>query len=277
MSKKEKANSTKLYDILWGVMIAAYAVWMIFFLKFDTYPAAETGIMSLPVYIAWIIFSTAYLFLFPYFIKRMLFSDKFGNADKYFCFANLIFSCVFVTWYGFFRNPLELTASMIGLEFPWHFKMWGLFASLSVFTNTLYNYRKNGCKSKIGLICASVGAAGLYVTINVPSAGEELILNSLRCMSHWSSALVFAILGSAGLIIGLFHKAKQKNVLYTVLLVVFSAILLVMIILLVTVGKNGLIESLPMWAMYIVMIIANYTNLGDKQHTKEEKKTAVVK
>ena len=115
----------------------------------------------------------------------------------------------------------------------------------------------------------------MFVTINVPSAGEELILNSLRCMSHWTGALVFAFGCAVPVIIFLVHMAKTRDKRFIVSTVVFSAILLTMLILLATVGKNGIIESLPMWAVYILMFLINFTKLFELKKT-EEKQPALV-
>ncbi len=267
---------SKAYTVLWAVIIAAYAVWMLFFMRYDTYPSAETGITSPSVHIIWTLFSALALALFPVYIKVLLFGKEPGEGVKYFCLANLIFGCAFITWYGFFKDPFEFTASMIGLEFPWHFKMWGLFASLSIFTNTLYMYRLNDYHSKAGVICGSIGSAAIFVTINVPSAGEDLILTSLRCMSHWTGALVFAFMCAAGIVIFLISMAKTKNKRYIALLTVFGAILAAMLILLVTVGKNGVIESLPMWAAYVLLFAVNFTGIFKVNKTAALKREAVT-
>ena len=49
MSEKKEQSGYKKYLVLWLVMIAAYAVWMIFFLRYDTYPLEDTGMLK-PMY-----------------------------------------------------------------------------------------------------------------------------------------------------------------------------------------------------------------------------------
>lgn len=279
VSEKKEQSGYKKYLVLWLVMIAAYAVWMIFFLRYDTYPLEDTGMLKPVYYVLWTAFSIAYLLLFPLFIKLFLYGKEPGRGLKIFSLVALIFGCVYITWYGFFKNPIEFTASMIGLDYPWHFKMWGLFASLSIFTNVLYMYRKNNYHSTAGVVCGSLGCMAIFVTINVPSAGEELILNSLRCMSHWIGALLFAFLCAASIVIFLLNRCRTKNKRYIALTAVFAAILALMLILLVTVGKNGLIESLPMWAAYLLLFFVNFTGVfDDKKRTAElpEKEPAKV-
>lgn len=268
------------YKVLWLVMTAAYAVWMIFFMKPDTYPPAETGMTNPIFYPIWVALSCVFLLLFIFYISRLLYSEKVGKGMRIFSLISLIFGCAFITWYGFFKNPFEFTASMIGLEYPWHFKMWGIFASLSVFCNTLLMYRKYDYYSRAGVICGSVGSAAIFVTINVPSAGEDLILTSLRCMSHWTGALLFAFLAAAPVVIFLISMAKRRNKKFTVLLVAFAAILITMLVLLVVVGKNGVIESLPMWAAYLLLFLVNYTglfNIKPEAKAIESKQKAAVK
>ena len=122
---------------------------------------------------------------FPVYIKLFLYGREPGKALKYFCLIGLVAGCAYITWYCFLKNPFEYTASMIGLEYPLQFKLWGLLSSVTIFTNVLYMYRINGYHSRAGVICGSIGCAAIFVTISVPPQAK-LILNSLRCMSHWT-------------------------------------------------------------------------------------------
>ena len=136
-------------------------------------------------------------------------------------------------------------------------------------------YRKNNYLGKAGAIIASLGCAAIYVTINVPSAGLDLVMTA-RCLSHWATALIFAFLGAAGVIIFLLHKSKQKDKKYIVATVIFVAVLLLMLVLLVTVGKSAFIENLPMWVVYVLLFIINFTSFFDKSK-KESKEKVLVK
>lgn len=259
---------------MWIVFAAIYAVWMCFFMKADTYPAADTGMLK-PIYFPiWIVGSSIIMLFYIFLLNRYLNADL-GKGDKAFALVSLIFGCVFITWYGFFKNPFEFTASMIGLEYPWHFKMWGIFAPISIYVNTIYMYRKFGYNSKAGIISGSVGCAAMFVTINVPSAGEELVLTSLRCMSHWTGALVFAFCCAAPIVIFLLRMARAKNKKFIALTVIFCAVLAAMLVLLATVGKDGVIESLPMWATYLLLFLVNFTSLFDVKK-ESEKQPALV-
>ena len=296
-----KDKFKNVYIALWGIIAVAYGVWMSVFMSWDKYPyiipteadmnlpneefvAKFDGMLYEPlfssetVYWLWVIFSTVLLFLYGVFMSKILFSPKVGKATTVFCALNLIAGCAFITWYGFLSFPAQfgniltdVTASMLGLRYPLYFRIWGVLASVSIFTNTIYMYRKNNYQGKTGAIIASLGCAAIYVTINVPSAGLDLVMTA-RCLSHWATALIFAFLGAAGVIIFLFHKSKQKDKKYIVATVIFVAVLLLMLVLLVTVGKSAFIENLPMWVVYVLLFIINFTSFFDKTEIKEKQK-----
>lgn len=174
MSKVKKQPSFKAYAAMWIAIIAAYAVWMIAFMRkivLVNYATVEertvdgithaniSGMMGHEwLYPIWVAVSCICLAMFIVYIKVLLYGKEPGKALKIFCLFGVIFGCVYVTWYGFFGDQpfIEkvkfITASMIGLDFPWHFRGWGVIASATVFTNTLYAYRKFGYHSRAGVI-----------------------------------------------------------------------------------------------------------------------------
>ena len=258
-------------------MTAIYTVWMLDFMRYNTYTVANTLLEkemypSKLIYYVWVIVSVSIFFIYPEFIQRIYYAKKLTKANKIFNIITLVIGCVYITAYGFLKNPLEYTASMMGLFYPWLFKLWCVFSGISIFTNTLYMYRKNSYENTAGIFCASIGCAALFVTVNVPSAGEDLVM-TLQCLSHWSTALIFAVLGAAGIVIFLVHKCMEKDKRYISLTVAFVGVLALMLVLLVTVGKNGLIENLPMWAAYIVLFLINFTALFDAEKGKMYIKT----
>lgn len=288
----------KIYTVMWGVVAVIYGLWMTFIMSWDQFkyiipteadlalPAEDfiakfDGMLYGPMYASetvywlWVIGSTILLFFYAFFIKKILFADKLTKPTKIFCTLNLIAGFVFITWYGFLSFPeqfgnilTDVTASMLGLKYPLEYKIWGVLSSLSIFTNVLYMYRKNNYYSKAGIIITSLGCAALFVTINVPSAGLELIMTA-RCLGHWASALIFAFFGAAGMIIFLFHKCKEKDKKYIIATIIFVIILALMLVLLVTVGKSAFIENLPMWVAYALLFIINFTSFFDKKEVKE--------
>lgn len=292
----------KVYTWLWGIIAAVYGLWMALFMSWDQYPyiiptdadmqlpaeafvAKFDGMLYEPLYPnalvfwLWVVASTVLLVCYALFIRKILFGKEITKLTTVFCMVNLLAGFVFITWYGFLSFPeqfgnilTDVTASMLGLRYPWYFKAWGVLASLSIFTNTIYMYRKNNYKGKAGVIVTSLGCAAIFVTINVPSAGLDLVMTA-RCLSHWATALIFAFLGAAGVIIFLFHKCREKDKKYIIATVIFIAVLLLMLVLLVTVGKSAFIENLPMWVAYALLFIINFTSFFDKKEKKVIKET----
>ena len=284
----------KAFTIMWSIIAAVYGLWMAIFMSWDQFPyiiptdadmalpaeefiAKFDGMLYEPLYAnstvfwLWVIASTVLLFFYGFFIRKILFAEKLTKGTTIFCVVNLIAGCAFITWYGFLSFPeqfgnilTDITASMLGLRYPWYFKLWGVLASLSIFTNTLYMYRKNNYYGKGGIIVTSLGCASIFITVNVPSAGLDLVMTA-RCISHWATALIFAFFGAAGIVIFLFHKCKEKDTKYIVATVIFVAVLVVMLILLVTVGKSAFIENLPMWVAYALLFVINFTSFFDKK------------
>ncbi len=280
----------KGYLALWGGIIAAYLVWMVAFMKdivlvhyekaaartVDGYTYPDiTGMMGKHwLYPVWVIVSVLTLALFVVYIKKILYAEKLTGAIKWICLVGAVFGCVFVIWYGMFDtvnaagDPATfmdkvkyITASMIGLMWPWHFRGWGVIASATVFMNTMYTYRKYGYNSRLGVIMGSIGSAAIYMTINCPSMGDKDKDFSIpRCSVHWAGALLFAVCCAAPLVIFLFSKARKEKGRYLFGLIVFCAILALMAVLLVTVGKSAIIENIPMVAAYVLLLILNFTD-----------------
>lgn len=293
-----------LYTGICGAIAVVYGLWMSLFMRWDQFPytiptdadmllpaeefiAKFDGMLYEPLYTSktvfwlWVIASTVMLHLYAVYIRKILFAQKLTKTTTVFCVINLIAGFAFITWYGFLSFPsqfgnilTDVTASMLGLRYPWYFRIWGVLASLSIFTNTLYMYRKNNYKGKAGVIVTSIGCASIYVTINVPSAGLDLVMTA-RCLSHWATALIFAFLGAAGVIIFLLHKFRQKDKKYMIATIVFCAVLMLMLVLLVTVGKSAFIENLPMWVAYALLFIINFTSFFDKKEIESAEKETV--
>jgi len=144
---------------------------------------------------------------------------------------------------------------MIGLDYPVHFKLWGVFSSISLILNITYMYKNNDYTKKIGRGLMYTGCICIMITVHIPST--EIM--SLQLVAHWSTALLFGALNAAAIAVFLYEKARQsKKMLYT--LVIFVLMLVAMIILLIIFGKNGVIESIPMWGTYGILFLINYTD-----------------
>ena len=282
----------KGYLVMWIAISWAYLIWMVFFMKdivlVNYATVAERtvdGVLHANIsgmlghewlYPVWVVFSTVCLLMFIFYIKDILYAPQLTKAIKAFCLVGIIFGCVYVTWYGFFGDQpfiekvKTITASMIGLDFPWHFRGWGVFASMTIFTNTMFAYRRYDYNSKLGVILGSIGSAAIFVTINCPSMGEEMHLDSPRCMAHWAGALIFAFCCAAPMVILLFSKARKEKGAFLAAFIIFCAILATMLVLLITVGKSAIIENIPMQAAYILLFLLNFTNIFEKKAAAKE-------
>ena len=108
--------------------------------------------------------------------------------------------------------------------------------------------------------------------------GEEMHLDSARCMAHWTGALLFAFCCAAPMVLLLINKARELKGRFMVGLIVFCAILLTMLVLLLTVGKSAIIENIPMQAAYVLLFLLNFTNIFPvkKSEKAPAKETATV-
>ena len=290
--QQTKNRMPKGYLAMWIAISLAYLIWMVFFMKdivlVNYATVAERtvdGVLHANIsgmlghewlYPVWVVLSTVCLLMFIFYIKDILYAPQLTKAIKAFCLIGIIFGCVYVTWYGFFGDQpfiekvKTITASMIGLDFPWHFRGWGVFASMTIFTNTMFAYRRYNYNSKLGVILGSIGSAAIFVTINCPSMGEEMHLDSPRCMAHWAGALIFAFCCAAPMVILLFSKARKEKGAVLAAFIIFCAILATMLVLLITVGKSAIIENIPMQAAYILLFLLNFTNIFEKKAAAKE-------
>lgn len=290
--QQTKNRMPKGYLAMWIAISLAYLIWMVFFMKdivlVNYATVAERtvdGVLHANIsgmlghewlYPVWVVLSTVCLLMFIFYIKDILYAPQLTKAIKAFCLIGIIFGCVYVTWYGFFGDQpfiekvKTITASMIGLDFPWHFRGWGVFASMTIFTNTMFAYRRYNYNSKLGVILGSIGSAAIFVTINCPSMGEEMHLDSPRCMAHWAGALIFAFCCAAPMVILLFSKARKEKGAFLAAFIIFCAILATMLVLLITVGKSAIIENIPMQAAYILLFLLNFTNIFEKKAAAKE-------
>lgn len=290
--QQTKNRMPKGYLAMWIAISLAYLIWMVFFMKdivlVNYATVAERtvdGVLHANIsgmlghewlYPVWVVLSTVCLLMFIFYIKFILYAPQLTKAIKAFCLVGIIFGCVYVTWYGFFGDQpfiekvKTITASMIGLDFPWHFRGWGVFASMTIFTNTMFAYRRYNYNSKLGVILGSIGSAAIFVTINCPSMGEEMHLDSPRCMAHWAGALIFAFCCAAPMVILLFSKARKEKGAFLAAFIIFCAILATMLVLLITVGKSAIIENIPMQAAYILLFLLNFTNIFEKKAAEKE-------
>lgn len=175
--------------------------------------------------------------------------------NRILCLVAWVVGVVYITVYGFLKNPIEYTASMIGLDYPVAFIFWGILSSIALFLNIRLMYRRYRIRNRIGYICMALGSVCIMTTVFIPST-EEM---GLQLIAHWGTALLFAVFFAAAIILFLILLARKKDRASLITLIAFALILILMLALLGVFGKNGLIESLPMWAAYLILFLYNYT------------------
>lgn len=197
------------------------------------------------------------------------------TRNRWFCLAWLLFGAAYFTWYGFLKDPNEFTASMIGLDYPGLFKLWGLFTTISLALNTMYLYRKYNYTKKVGRVCLIIAACCIAITVHIPSTEEF----GLQLVAHWSTALAFAAFNALAIGLCLLNKAKTSK-LFMAMLILFIAMLALMIVLLLIFGKSGTIENIPLWGAYLILLIMNLypERKTGEQHvqTSERKEEALI-
>lgn len=192
--------------------------------------------------------------------KRADKADIREKIFKYTAMVLLIGSFIYFTVYGFLSNPFlpSGTASEIGLKYPTAFKFWGFTTSLALTVNLVYTYTRKPLSKKAasiaGYVCMGLGVACLMTCVHIPSTREP----GLQMYAHWSTALLFAVFFAAAIVLHLVFPEKP-NKKYKIALICFCALLGAIIIALLAAGKNGFIESLPMWAAYIIIFLDNFT------------------
>ena len=279
----------KGYAVMWVIFAAAYAIWMIFFMPKYVLDNYENMLSEMTIdgkiygnlsgmvgahwlYPLWVIFSVASLLLFIFYIKKFLCCEKQTKGMAVAACVILVVGCAFVVGYGFLgEEPFidkvrYITASMIGMNYPWMFRLWGVLGAASLFINTLYCYRKFNYNSKVGIIAGSIGAVAIYVTVNCPSMGEKALsfFPRPRMVGHWAGALIFAFGCAVPVVLFLFNSAKRLKGKFAVTAVVFVALLLLMLALLIFVGKSAIIENIPMVAAYALLLAFNFTHFYDE-------------
>lgn len=293
MNQLKTRQMPKAYTIFWCVLTAAYTLWLAGPMRgtiLNTYETASertvdgylyndvTGFVGhhglFPI---WVILSALTLLAYILYLKKILYANELGKAAKLFCQVVVILGCVYLLGYALLDAPNSegemasmsdklkyVTASMIGLVWPWLFKLWGILGAAALFTNIMYCYRKFEFNSKLGVIMGSIGAAAIYMTINVPSFGEDIDFTVPRCIMHWTGSLLFAVCIAAPLVIFLFQRGRRVKGKLWGAFWGFAGILALMVVLLITVGKSAMIENLPMIAGFVLLYMLNFTTFFDE-------------
>lgn len=185
--------------------------------------------------------------------------------NRIFCMFWLFIGVGFITWFGALKVPLEdgsgyypmfvRTASVIAMYYAKLYYLWMIFMIIALFLNIKYMYRHNDYEGKLGKALMYAGFVCIIVTKIVPHAES-----GIPKLIHWTAALSFGVFCAASVILFLGNKAKT-NKRFKITLILFIAVLAIMLILLVLFKENGAIETLPIWAAYLILFLVNFTKI----------------
>ncbi|GEM_PF-296360 len=171
------------------------------------------------------------------------------------CMAVLLMALVYNVIFGCVRNPLgeENTISWIGYDHPFGFLAWGGLTAAAFFLNISYLYRRYHYTGKIGAVALYTAPMMAMTVIFINDWGWEHVL-------HWIGAIGFIALNGAALLLFFLHNFK-KHIRYKITSFAVAGMLLAMLVILLTVGKSGLLELVPMWIAMALLFLVNFTEI----------------
>lgn len=179
--------------------------------------------------------------------------------NKYFCAALVVAAFIFGIWFPFYNNdPLQVdgTVSILGERYPALFWVWALLSAAAFFIGIKYMYKKFACKSRLADALLIIAAAGmLAVALTLGQRGNHLLT-----VIHWLGAIIFALANGVALLL-FFVRGMKIAKSFRVTGAVVAVVIAGMVVWLCTVGKSGLLEALPMEFMFILIFIADFTNI----------------
>ena len=175
--------------------------------------------------------------------------------SKALCVSLLLMALVFNVIFGCLRNPLgeDNTISWIGYDHPFGFIVWGTLTAAAFYVSISRIYRRYNYSGKLGTAALHIAPfmAATFVFIN--DWGWEHVI-------HWIGAIGFIALNCAALLLFFLHNFK-KHISYKITTFAVAAMLLAMLVILLTIGKSGLLELVPIWISMILLILINTTDI----------------
>ena len=125
--EKQTTKMPRALQYLWWGMTVAYTAWMCVWMRWDTYTPENTLLeremyADKTVYLFWVAGSVLLMIAYPILLEKLLYAKQQTKTQKLFCLGTLLAGCAYITAYGFLKSPIEYTASMMGLYYPWLFK-----------------------------------------------------------------------------------------------------------------------------------------------------------
>lgn len=174
--------------------------------------------------------------------------------NKSLCAALLSAALIYNIVFGCLRNPLnpDNTISWIGFDHPYAFVGWAAITAAALFVNIAFMYRRYNYNGKIGTIALFASPFMAMTIVFCNDWGFEHVI-------HWIAAITFIVFSGAALLLFFLHNFKKhKN--YRIVTFGVAAMLLAMLVILLAVGKSGLLELIPIWLCLVLLFVINFTN-----------------
>ena len=175
--------------------------------------------------------------------------------SKALCVSLLLMALVFNVIFGCLRNPLgeDNTISWIGYDHPFGFIVWGTLTAAAFYVSISRIYRRYNYSGKLGTAALHIAPVMAATFVFINDWGWEHVI-------HWIGAIGFIALNGAALLLFLLHNFK-KHISYKITTFAVAAMLLAMLVILLTIGKSGLLELVPIWISMILLILINTTDI----------------
>lgn len=164
-----------------------------------------------------------------------------------------IFAAIYTVWYMHFGTACknEGALSAIGLERRGYFVIWGVLTIAALSVNITLAYKRY-TKTKAYIPLLAVSAIGMIMTLCFDFDFDEKVQYYLHC----AGSLIFsAVTGITVFVLFILNFKKEK--IFKAFTVITAVILLGDFVLLLIYQETGLIETVPIFAGYIMLAAVN--------------------
>lgn len=165
-----------------------------------------------------------------------------------------ICTVIYTIWYMHYGNPAKNSGALskIGLEHHGLFVIWGILTYLSLSFALVIAYRKF-TKTKVYIPLLCISGLGMILTL----CFDFVYDNKLNYILHCAGSLMFSAISGITVFI-LFLLNCKRSVMFKFFTYITAAVLICDLICLFIFKETGLIETLPVFAGYIMLTVTNF-------------------
>lgn len=162
-------------------------------------------------------------------------------------------STVYTIWYMHFAPPYKNAGALskIGLEHPVYFAIWGLLTYIALSFGLTLAYKKN-TKTKAYIPLLIISGVGMILTLTNDFDFDKKLQYYLHC----TGSLMFSAVTGITVFL-LFLLCFKKDTMFKAFTILSGLILISDLICLLIFKETGLIETLPIFAGYIMLAFTN--------------------